>query len=185
MISTSPSDGRGHRSLAVYQTPPVPEGWHGRDLVRIVDPAGLAVAWVSPRHAGAIVGFSSRLATEDPWTTVIQAADDPATAPSISFDTADGSSPAWVAIADWQLLRRDPTSLTVGDVHALVTVDCACESGQIRIHARWSADLARTGRLSFDIKDAHWQRHVDTSITRTERSIELLLFHFEEAIAID
>ncbi|MEJ7838782.1 MAG: hypothetical protein WKF81_08195 [Thermomicrobiales bacterium] len=169
----------------MYQTPPVPEGWHGRNLVRIVDPAGLAMAWVSPQHAGAIVSFLSRITPDVPWITVIQASADPASAPAILFDRVGGGVPVWMAIPEWDLVRRDPTSLTVGDANGLVTIECACEPGQIRIHASWTRDLRLTGRLSFDIKDATWQRSIDTSIIRTERSIELLLFHAEEAIAID
>ena len=57
--------------MAVLSAPGIPEGWHSRDVVRIIDPRGLAAAWIAPGLAGACIALSSREAAERPWRTVL------------------------------------------------------------------------------------------------------------------
>lgn len=60
--------------MAVLSAPGVPEGWHRREAVRIIDPLGLAAAWIAPGLAGACISLSSRETTELPWRTVLASA---------------------------------------------------------------------------------------------------------------
>lgn len=67
MTSASSSE-RRQRNLAVYQVPPPPGGWEGRDLVRIVDALGIGAAWLDTRRLGSVVALYLRADAGDAWT---------------------------------------------------------------------------------------------------------------------
>jgi hypothetical protein len=96
----------------VFAFPPFPEGWRGgaSRLIRIVDPAGDAIAWLDPSR-GACVGFAVREATGD--------------APSRAFrhllavippDTGDDGpeTSSFDPGPRWRFVDRDPASCTLG-----------------------------------------------------------------------
>jgi hypothetical protein len=131
------------KSMAVFEAPPVPGCWEGRELIRIVDPLGLQVAWVSPALAGGIVGYYARASSNDGWTEVLACA-----APGDSHPGWQSGSelllrdehsqtmvPAWGSDATWSFESRDPTQTTVhgtiGD-HAL-KVSLSCIDGELQI----------------------------------------------------
>lgn len=60
--------------MAVLSAPGVPEGWYKREIVRIIDPLGLAAAWIAPGLAGACISLHSRETTELPWRTLLASA---------------------------------------------------------------------------------------------------------------
>lgn len=183
MTSLSRFSAQGRRSLAVYQTPPVPEGWHGRDLVRIMDPVGLATAWLSPFHAAAIVGFSVRSTPDSPWTSLIQASIDPETAPIFVTTEPEANLPIWCTLPDWSMTRRDPTSLTVSDAANTLTIDSVCALGALQIVASWTA--VSPPPLDYRIGLDAAGDQIDVSQTRSDHSIELLLSRTGEDIGID
>lgn len=131
------------KSMAVFEAPPVPGCWPGGDVIRIVDPLGLQVAWVSPALAGGIVGYYARASANDGWTEVLACA-----APVHDHDGWRSGSelllhdehsramvPAWGSETTWSFESRDPTRTTVrgsiGD-HALM-VSLSCIDGELHI----------------------------------------------------
>lgn len=110
----------------VFDLPPFPEG-HGvtrGDLVRIVDPAGLAVAWFDPGSARC-VEFLVQSPEHDrlPWRSVFAVPDAFMADANIFGDgvpAAVGNVGPWITgvesggdrpDAGWYLLERDPTSV--------------------------------------------------------------------------
>jgi hypothetical protein len=103
--STSPCSTDCRRaSPAVIDTPAGPAGWQDarRELVRIVDPLGRAVAWLAPSQ-GRCVGFAVRGSAErgTPWVELLA----PAGA-AVDCAPSSVSTPA----ARWEPVERDPTA---------------------------------------------------------------------------
>lgn len=110
----------------VFNLPLLREGQRDArgDLVRIVDPAGLAVAWFDPRSARC-VEFMVRSPDEDQtaWRSVFAVPDEKETDARFSnygVLAAVGDASSWIAGAEfendrsgagWVLLERDPTSV--------------------------------------------------------------------------
>jgi hypothetical protein len=105
----------------VFALPPTPAGWSGKrsDVIRIVDPTGRAVAWFAPERGAHCVGFSVR--TPHRWVSIL-AEPDRLAVPEAAFGCAvivsaaqAGCQPCGAQPArNWQLLSRDPTSVTLG-----------------------------------------------------------------------
>lgn len=101
-----------------FDIPPAPvAGRHG-DLIRLVDPRGLAVAWLDPQ-AGRCIGYAVRPegATSGGWRELLGGADRNANSPPNGGMIAGG--PPWRGEtpldppARWQLVERDPTAATL------------------------------------------------------------------------
>ena len=175
MTSSSQSDNRGSRNLAVFLTPSIPAGWHGRDLVRIVDPMGLAVAWLSPALAGAVVRFDARSSVGDDWVSLLCATHGDTSAASFVVKQNGARQPLWMATPGWTLSRRDPTSATVVSSDGAIEVHGTCESGQLRWTATgksWS-----THHVDFEFGENLGKQSVlESNSIRTNDSIEVCLF---------
>jgi len=127
------------RSLAVYEAPPVPEGWHGHDVVRIIDPLGVQAAWVAPRLAGGLIAWFVRGTPGDAWNQVLGGTGDLLGGELL---TSDPASQQLIAASDdaagWGFIERDPTAVTVrGQVgERRMTVSLRCDDGlHIDAHA--------------------------------------------------
>ena len=119
------------RRFDIPAAPPV-AGGHG-DFLRLVDPRGLAVAWLDPQ-AGRCVGYAARPAgvTVGGWRELLGGADRGAAGGTIAVGWPwPGETPPDTPMR-WQLIERDPTAAT-----------CAC-----RCVSR--ADSARVAELSLD-----------------------------------
>lgn len=129
------------KSMAVFDAPPVPGCWPGGEVIRIVDPLGLQVAWVSPALAGGLVGYYVRASGSEAWTEVLAcsaASGRESGSELLMRDQVSGQMiPAQGTDATWTFASRDPTETTV--------------SGQINDHALrislWCAD----GELHIDL----------------------------------
>lgn len=101
--------------LAVLSAPGIPEGWHRREVVRIIDPLGLVAAWIAPGLAGACIGLSSRKATEHPWRTVLASDPDGDRLGCEVTCTKENDQPAPLrcVASSSELYERDPTRVTV------------------------------------------------------------------------
>ncbi len=129
--------------MAVFEAPPVPGCWEGGELIRIVDPLGLQVAWVSPALAGGIVGYYARASASDAWTEVLACAGPreghagwrSGSELLLRDEHSRAMVPAWGSDATWSFESRDPTQTTVrgtiGD-HAL-KVALSCIDGELQI----------------------------------------------------
>lgn len=101
--------------MAVFSPPGIPEGWHRREVVRIIDPLGLAAAWIAPGLAGACIGLSCREAVGHPWRTVL--ASDP-DGDRLGCEVTctrknDQPAPLRCVASSSELYERDPTRVTV------------------------------------------------------------------------
>ena len=123
--------------MAVVAIPAIPEGWHGRDLVRIVDPLGCVAAWIAPGLAGVVVGCHARLSNSGPWRAIALA--NPrdgmfAFEPIVTAD--DGTvTPVRMLGTGWLLVERDPTGAVVqGQLdESTVRIATQCEDGGLRL----------------------------------------------------
>jgi hypothetical protein len=131
------------KSMAVFEAPPVPGCWEGGELIRIVDPLGLQVAWVSPAVAGGIVGYYARTSSSDGWTEVLACAAPEGGHPGwrsgsellLHDEHSQTMVPASGSEATWSFESRDPTQTTVhGTIggHAL-KVSLSCIDGELHI----------------------------------------------------
>jgi hypothetical protein len=123
--------------MAVVSIPAVPEGWHGRDLVRIVDPLGCVAAWIAPAQAGVVVGCHARLANPAPWHPIAVArTTDAAFAFEPMMQVDDGTLvPVRMLGTGWRWIERDPTGAVVqGEVGTRpVRIGTQCEDGGFRL----------------------------------------------------
>jgi hypothetical protein len=129
--------------MAVFQAPPVPGCWRGGELIRIVDPLGLQVAWVSPALAGGIVGYYVRSSSSDGWTEVLACAAPGDGCPGwrsgsellLRDERSQSMVPAWGSDATWSFESRDPTQTTVrGTIGDHVwTISLGCIDGELQI----------------------------------------------------
>lgn len=129
--------------MAVFEAPPVPGCWEGGELIRIVDPLGLQVAWVSPALAGGIVGYYARASARDGWTEVLACAGPGEGHPGwrsgsellLRDEHSRAMVPVWGSDATWSFESRDPTQTTVrgtiGD--QAVKVSLSCIDGELQI----------------------------------------------------
>lgn len=127
------------KSMAVFMAPPVPRCWRGGEVIRIVDPLGLQVAWVSPALAGGIVGYFARASMNDAWTEVLSCSAAAGREAGTALLLRDGDSgqmlPAQGNEAEWTFTSRDPTQTTVSgriNDHEL-SVSLQCADGELHI----------------------------------------------------
>lgn len=101
--------------MAVFSAPGIPDGWEREEVVRIVDPLGLAVAWIAPARAGACVGLSARKTAGDPWETVLASDRTSGELACEAICVPDERQPAPLrCVASLSVLsERDPTQVTV------------------------------------------------------------------------
>ena len=127
--------------MAVISAPAIPDGWHRSELVRIVDPLGLAAAWIAPGLAGSCISLSAREAADRSWRTLLAG-------------TAGGQRPGCEVICDRdhgppvplrsiaassRLVERDPTTVVVL-VRALgrdLVVVSRCDDGALEFGWSW------------------------------------------------
>lgn len=107
--------------MAVFETPSPPERWIARDVIRIVDPLGTAIAWVDPALAGACIGFSVREGPARPWRQIVRSDPPERIAEGGSLGLApvligDAARPADASATRWLMLERDPIGVTIGSV---------------------------------------------------------------------
>lgn len=138
------------KSMAVFDAPPIPGCWPGGEVIRIVDPLGLQVAWVSPALAGGLVGYYVRASANDAWTEVLACSAVRGLASGselLMHDEVSGQMiPAQGTDATWTFASRDPTETTV--------------SGQINDHA-----------LEISLWCADGELHIELAPGKRERSI--------------
>jgi len=127
------------KSMAVFDAPPIPGCWQGGEVIRIVDPLGLQVAWVSPALAGGIVGYYVREVTSDEWTEVLacstRAGRKAGSALLLRDDQSGRMKPVQGAEGTWTFASRDPTQAIVSgriQDHEL-TVSLQCADGELHI----------------------------------------------------
>lgn len=127
------------KSMAVFDAPPVPGCWPGGEVIRIVDPLGLQVAWVSPGLAGGIVGYYVREGMGDGWTEVlacsVNAGRDAGSALLLRDERSGQMMPVPAASSTWTFTSRDPTQTTVsgGIADHEVSVSLQCADGELHI----------------------------------------------------
>ena len=136
----------GKRSLAVYEAPPIPDGWHRGEIVRIVDPLGTSAGWVSPVHAGALIAAWVRPTPRDAWVALLAAPDSCDAMPGCELLVRNrgGWAPVGNSARGWTFASRDPTAVTAsGRVdQRLVSITTRCDDGiQIEIDADDSPGL--------------------------------------------
>jgi hypothetical protein len=123
--------------MAVVSIPAVPEGWHGRDLVRIVDPLGCVAAWIAPTLAGVVVGCHARLTNPAAWHPIAVArTSDTVFAFEPMMRGDDGTVvPVRTLGTGWRWIERDPTGAVVqGEVgDRPVRIATRCEDGRFRL----------------------------------------------------
>lgn len=153
------------RSLAVYEAPPVPEGWHGHDVIRIIDPLGVQAAWIAPNLGGALIGWFVRQSPVIAWSQVLGAGGGQPGGELLMPDPAGNRFvPAGDDATRWGFIERDPTAVRVrGEVDGRrVEVSLRCDEGfhiesragdgehvpgyRLRLHP----DLGRTARVAGD-----------------------------------
>jgi len=128
--------------MAVLSAPGVPDGWHKRAAVRIIDPLGLAAAWIAPGLAGACISLSSRETTELPWRTVLASAPgwDWLGCEIICPRHNDEPVPLRSVASSSELHERDPTQIIV-IVHLPerdLFVRSQCDRGVLEFGWSWS-----------------------------------------------
>lgn len=127
--------------MAVISAPAIPEGWHRSELVRIVDPLGLAAAWIAPALAGACIGLSTRQTADRPWRTLLEATAD-GQRPGCEVVCTRGNDPPVPLrsiVSSARLVERDPTTAVVL-VHALgrdLVVSARCDDGALEFGWSW------------------------------------------------
>jgi hypothetical protein len=140
--------------MAVFQAPPVPGCWRGGEVIRIVDPLGLQVAWVAPALAGGIVGYYARSSATDAWTEVLScsaAAGREAGSEVLLGDPGSRDlAPAHGLDAGWWFASRDPTETTAtGRIDGCdVSVSLWCADGELHIDidpGAWPRRLSQAG----------------------------------------
>jgi hypothetical protein len=148
---------RGKR-LAVYEAPPIPEGWHGRDVIRIIDPLGRHAAWIAPHQAGGVIGYYARRTPADAWIEILAAAGEDGSLGCelvVPDMNPDGWTPLARAGTDWAFAMRDPTSVTVhgtiGERGLAVSTHCDDDGLHIGIMSR-NANCAVTNAVGFRIR---------------------------------
>lgn len=130
--------------MPVFGVPPPPEQWVSKDIVRIVDPLGTAVAWVAPALAGACIAFSTKHPITYAWHPVVRGDSPDKLGPegALGIEALFGGrheamQPARLASAGWTMRERDPTSVSVesiGDLgQHLVTVWCDARALHMRV----------------------------------------------------
>ena len=132
------------KSMAVFEAPPVPECWRGGELIRIVDPLGMQVAWVSPALAGGIVGYYVRETASDDWTEVLACSGVTRREAGSCLLLRDATSGELVPVggtsAAWAFTSRDPTqalmSGRIEDHELSVSLQCADRELQIELVPR-------------------------------------------------
>lgn len=128
--------------MAVLSAPGIPEGWHSREVVRIIDPRGLAVAWIAPGLAGACIALSSRDAAEHPWRTVLVSDVDGGHLGCEVTCTREGNQPVPLRsiASSSKLYERDPTQVIV--IVRLpgrdLFVRSRCDEGALKFSWSWS-----------------------------------------------
>jgi hypothetical protein len=101
--------------MAVVSIPAIPEGWHGRDLVRIVDPLGCVAGWIAPALGGVLIGCHARLENPAVWHPIGIARTSDAIfpfEPLVRTPDAD-LQPLRTLGTGWHLHVRDPTGAIV------------------------------------------------------------------------
>lgn len=135
-------------SLAVFDTPSPPDGWEGREVIRIVDPLGKGAAWIDPMFAGICVGFFVRNRQTDPWQTALTSSPPRdigqwgAVGCELLWFAPDNDQPVPVREmgSGWTFETRDPTSVTVTGVidQQRIEVTYRCDDGVLMIDAHLS-----------------------------------------------
>lgn len=130
----------------VFTLPPAPERWGGStsQLIRIVDPAGDAIAWLDPETA-ACVGYAVResSSTSTSWRHVLVGG---LTRPDDSNHPAAGRN----IRTTWRLVERDPAACTLAGEPAndgaarLVLVTASLDDGNLSLAYRIPAPPSRT-----------------------------------------
>jgi hypothetical protein len=135
--------------MAVFDAPPVPACGPGGEVIRIVDPLGLQVAWVAPALAGGIVGYYVREVMGDGWTEVLTCSAGAGREAGTALLLRDGQSgqmmPVPATRPSWTFASRDPTQVTVSgrvDDHA-VSVSLQCADGELHIEVEPGAGQHR------------------------------------------
>ena len=124
----------------VFAFPPLPEGWLGAAsrLVRIIDPAGDAIAWFDPLHA-TCAGYAVRTTTSHATFHHVLAAIPPLTEDAPSGGSATGREPRW------RFVKRDPASCVLqrepdeGVPDAKVSMTASLDDGALSIAYRMPA----------------------------------------------
>lgn len=157
--------------MAVLSAPGVPEDWYKRDLVRIIDPLGLAAAWIAPGLAGACISLSSRQTTELPWQTVLASAPkrDRLGCEILCSRHNDQPVPLRSVAVSSELHERDPTRIIVtvrlpeGDLY----VRSGCNEGALEFGWSWhggeSSDTTPFPCLDYRLANT---RDVPVSVSR-------------------
>lgn len=93
----------------VFAFPPLPEDWSGpaSRLIRIVDPAGDAIAWLDPL-TGTCAGYAVRESSREASTWRHILVGTPA-----EFDDNVPNPTRWNSEARWRFVERDPASCTL------------------------------------------------------------------------
>jgi|GEM_PF-3914694 len=143
--------------MAVVSIPAIPEGWHGRDLVRVVDPLGCVAGWIAPALGGVLVGCHARLERADTWSPIALAHTGDAVYPFEPLVRREHGSPVPLRLLgeDWRLLVRDPTGAIVrGTVDGeSVDIETQLEDAGVRISVRTEYEA----EIEFAMPQAAWQ----------------------------
>lgn len=123
--------------------------------MRIVDPIGLSMAWVSTRLGGAVAALHVRESVEEPWEPALAASGSHA---AVQFEQEDATG--------WTMTRRDPTSATFADRAGQYEHDLACESGALLIRVPASTAIRIDRPEGLDIETT---REVPGKLVRLSR----------------
>lgn len=120
-----------------FAPPPAPEGWEGArsELVRIIDPLGLTVAWFAPGLTGACVGWAVR--ESEQWSHVLRAPMADAVDETCAVTLRSGGSVE--IVHGWELESRDPTGCTLRTASGGVNAQLTAELDEGELHLRLEA----------------------------------------------
>jgi hypothetical protein len=128
--------------MAVVSIPAIPEGWHGRDVVRIVDPLGCVAGWIAPALGGVLIGCHARLENPAAWHPVGIARTSDVIFPfePVVRTTDDTVRPVRTLGTDWHLHVRDPTGAIVrGAIDGqVVEIATELEDAGLRLDVRFA-----------------------------------------------
>lgn len=120
------------QSLAVFEAPPIPEGWLGTRPIRIIDPLGVQAAWVAPHRAGGLIAWFARPTARDPWHEILGGDDGVLGGEVLAGEPGTRELvPVDLPSSGWAFVERDPTAVTVrGPLgRQQVTVALRCDDG--------------------------------------------------------
>jgi hypothetical protein len=150
--------------MAVVSIPAIPEGWHGRDVVRLVDPLGCVAGWIAPAMGGVLIGCHARLDNPAVWHPIGIARTSDAIFPFEPLIRTDNDvvQPLRTLGSDWRLHVRDPTGAIVRGIwdDRMMEISTELEDAGMRMSVRFDGEIDES-RFAFALPP-RWQQPAGT-----------------------